>query len=313
VAIESLKATEYANLKIASDQLKGTVYRIAQRMIDLASRYFISPKTVTMMEDGKPTYFDIIGERGMETQKRLAEKSQTQVPEATVIRKDYNIEIDVQSGMGFTEEGKRTTMMQLIDYSRQLAAEGLLTQDALNIIIKNFMKTFQFGNTAEFMEALENGTQAGQAGVDKSIQAVKVGVLEAMKEAGEIGPEASDKRIQENKVGVLEALKESGLADKMNGPEDNPELAPIPYKDAPEDIKRQMEANAGLTPSQMVSPTGTDQAIKVQSAQQSQTQAEQSHELSVAQFQQTKEQAEKSNELQEKALKQKGVQRGKTK
>jgi len=287
VAIESLKATEYANLKIASDQLKGTVYRIAQRMIDLASRYFISPKTVTMMEDGKPTYFDIIGERGMEAQKRLAQKSQTEVPEATVVRKDYNIEIDVQSGMGFTEEGKRTTMMQLIDYSRQLAAEGLLTQDALNIIIKNFMKTFQFGNTAEFMEALENGTQAGQAGVDKSIQAVKVGVLEAMKEAGEIGPEASDKRIQENKVGVLEALKESGLADKMNGPvADNPELAPIPYKDAPEDVKRQMEANAGLKPSQMVSPVGTDQIVKETNLEQAPLKEERQYELQKEQLKQ---------------------------
>ena len=96
VAIESLKATEYANLKISGDQLKGTVYRIAQLMIDLASRYFITPKTVTAMEDGKPSYFDIIGERGMEAYKKLSKKKgmDLKVPEATVVKKDYNIEID---------------------------------------------------------------------------------------------------------------------------------------------------------------------------------------------------------------------------
>jgi hypothetical protein len=269
VAIESLKATEYANLKIAGDQLKGTVYRIAQRMIDLASRYFITPKTVTMMDDGKPTYFDIIGERGMEAYKKLSKKQgvDVQVPEATVVRKDYNIEIDVQSGMGFTEEGKRTTAMQMIDYWRQLAAEGLVTQEALNIVIKNFMKTFQSGNTAEVMDAMENGTFAGQAGEEKSIQQVKVGVLEAMKEAGEVGPEASDKRIQENKIGVIEALKDMGVT----APEekaDNPELAPIPYKDAPSDIRRQMEAKAGLVPStqETESPIEVDSKIKTTDA-----------------------------------------------
>ena len=261
VAIESLKATEYANLKIAGDQLKGSVYRIAQRMIDMASRYFITPKTVTMMDDGKPTYFDIIGERGMSAYKKISKKNQMQVPEATVIRKDYNIDIDVQSGMGFTEEGKRTTAMQMIDYMRQLAKDGLMTQDALNVVVKEFMKTFQFGNTAEFMDAMENGTAAGQAGVDKSIQTVKVGVLEALKDAGEIGQQASDKRITENKMGVLQALKDMGVTAPKQMT-DNPELAPIPYKDAPEDIKRQMEAKAGLEPSQGVSPVGTDQIVK---------------------------------------------------
>jgi hypothetical protein len=308
IAIESIKATEYANLKIASDQLKGTVYRLAKRMIDLASRYFITPKTVTMMEDGKPSYFDIIGERGMEAYKSLAKKHEMQIPEATVVRKDYNIEIDVQSGMGFTEEGKRKTGMELINWMKELAMNGLITQDALNVVLKEVMKTFQYGNTAEFTEAIDQGASAGMAGADKSIQMTKIAVLEALKEAGEVGQEASDKRVMETKVGVVEALKDMGVTMPVT---DNPELDAIPYKEAPEDIKRQMEAKAGLQPSQEVSPVGTDQAIKVKNAQESTVQADRSHELSVAQFQQSSQQAEKSNELQEKALKQKGVQRGK--
>jgi hypothetical protein len=312
VAIESLKATEYANLKISGDQLKGTVYRIAQRMLDLASRYFITPKTVTMMDDGKPTYFDIIGERGMEAFKKLAQKGALQVPEATVVKKDYNIDIDVQSGMGFTEEGKRTTMMQVLDFLTNMAKNGLISQETVNYALKNFTKTFQFGNTAEFMDTVENGVPAGQAGDDKLIQAVKVGTLEALKEAGEVGQEASDKRIKENKIGLVEALKDMGVTMPSEVP-DNPELDAIPYKDAPEDIKRQMEEKAGLVPSKGISPIGAEQSLKVMNAQQSASQADKSHELSVAQFAQSGQQAQQSHELQKEQLKQKGGQREKNK
>jgi hypothetical protein len=47
---------------------------------------------------------------------------------------------------------------------------------------------------------------------------------------------------------------------------DNPELAPIPYKDAPPSIKRQMEANAGLIPATDESPSETEQQIKTTGA-----------------------------------------------
>ena len=43
---------------------------------------------------------------------------------------------------------------------------------------------------------------------------------------------------------------------------EKPPSESINYKDAPEDIKRQMEAAAGMAPSQGVSPAGTDQATK---------------------------------------------------
>jgi hypothetical protein len=48
----------------------------------------------------------------------------------------------------------------------------------------------------------------------------------------------------------------------------------INYKDVPEDVKRQLEAQAGLQPSTGVSPTGTDQMAKAQQAEQSQAQGE---------------------------------------
>jgi hypothetical protein len=296
VAIESLKATEYANLKISGDQLKGTVYRIAQRMLDLASRYFITPKTVTMMDDGKPTYFDIIGERGMEAFKKLAKKGTLEVPEATVVKKDYNIDIDIQSGMGFTEEGKRKTMTDVITFMQVMAKDGLISQDTLNLVLKNFMKTFQFGNTAEFMDTVENGSAAGMAGADKSIQTMKIAVLEALKEAGEVGQEASDKRIQENKIGMVEALKDMGVTMPQEQTPDNPELDAIPYKDAPEDIKRQMEEKAGLTPSKGISPVGTEQIAKLKGIEQTTVDSDRQHELSKAQLKQKSKNEKKESD-----------------
>lgn len=48
----------------------------------------------------------------------------------------------------------------------------------------------------------------------------------------------------------------------------------INYKDAPEDVKRQIEQQAGLQPSQGISPTGTEQIMKTQQTELQQQQAQ---------------------------------------
>jgi len=309
VAIEGLKATEYSNLKIASDQLKNTAKRIAERMIELGSKYFITPKTISFMQNDKPTYFDIIGERGMKAYQKLAKKkgSTVQVPNATVIKKDYQVVIETQSGMGFTEEGKRTTMMQLIDYMTKLATEQIIPPEALAVVIRKFLNTFQFGSTAEFMDAMEGNPQFGAMEANQQTK-LKTALLQALKDAGEVGKEASDKRIAENKIGFVQVLKDLGVTMPKSEVADNPELAPIPYKDAPEDIKRQMEAKAGLTPSKEISPAGTDQVIKQKSLEQSAMQSQNQTALEVAKFKQSGDQAIAQNDLQKQQLKQKGGQ-----
>lgn len=266
IAIESLKASEYANLKISTDQMKECVRNIAERMMDIAANYFITPKTVYNMKDGKPDYFDVIGERGMNKFSELAKKKATTVPDAIPIKKDMKVDIEIESGLGFTEEGKKTTMLQITTFLQALAEKGYVTQEAVSVVIKKFLDIFKFGATQEFMEGMEKGSAHA---TEQDLTKMKIAILEALKEAGEVGPEASAKRVMENKIGTLEALKDSGLAKKIQDQiPDNPETAPIPYKDAPEDIKRQMEAQAGMTPSQGISPSGTDQITKVHTALQ---------------------------------------------
>jgi len=268
IAIESLKASEFANLKIQTDQMRECVRNIAERMMDIAANYFITPKTVFNMKDGKPDYFDVIGERGMNKFKELNKKKAATVPNAIPIKEDMKVDIEIESGLGFTEEGKRATMLQITTFLTSLVEQGYVTKDAVTVVLKKFMDVFKFGSTQEFMEAMEVGGQPS----DQDLMKMKIAILETLSEAQVIGPKASEQRIMENKIGTVAALKDSGLAKNIQTAAaipDNPETAPIPYKDAPEDIKRQMEEQAGLKPSQGISPSGTDQLTKVHSTIQS--------------------------------------------
>lgn len=261
VAIESVKSAEYANLKIPILMLKKSIKEIAERMLERAHKDILEPQEYSTVEDGEPNYFDVIGQRGYD----LSQQVNKELPEdVVVLNKKVRVRIEIEPGMGLTMEGKREAMQQIINYMLQLMQTNpdFIAPEALKQVIKRFLETFGYGSTQEFMEALE---EAGEQGIsDVTIQKMKMAVLESLEEAGEVGPKASEKRVMENKMGTLAALDESGLADKMrqSNIQDNPEIAPIPYKDAPEDIKRQMEANAGLIPSKDVSPAGTDQLNK---------------------------------------------------
>lgn len=265
VAIESIKSTEYSNLKIPTKQLKTFIQEITERMIDIASHHFIKPQDVNILDaNNEFNYFEVIGEEGVLAHNKIGETIDEK--KTTVIDFDTIVNIETESGMGFTVQGERETMMQIAEYMLKVAEQGLIPQQAVQVAVKKLLETFQFGSTQEFMQAIEDGTVDM---TDTQIQQIKLAVAETLKDTGAVGPQASQQRQMENKVGVLEALKESGLADKINtsGVQDNPELAPIPYKDAPEDIKRQMEVNAGLKPSKGVSPAGVKQLADLKDSQ----------------------------------------------
>jgi len=207
-AIESLKESELSNLVIASRQLKRTVKLIAEKMLDIADNYFISPQSVMMMEKGEPTYFDIMGQRGIDGRKKLGIK----VPEDIIpIKKDYNIEIEVKSGLGYTQEGRRDAGMQLGEYLRALAAEGYIPPEAVKIYVEKLLETFQFGATAEFMKAMKD--YKGGPMTDEQLMKMKIALAETIKDSG-IKPSEADKakeskqRVQESKIGMAEVVKD---------------------------------------------------------------------------------------------------------
>jgi hypothetical protein len=217
VAIESLKATEFANLKIAGDQLKLTVKRIAEKMLDIAAKYYQEPQTVYNMEQGKPDYFDVIGQEGMEKYRQLAAKSgsNVQVPDAIPLSGDYKVEIEIESGLGFTQEGKRQNMLSIIEWMTTLAEKGLIPPEGIQKVVQRFLENFQFGNIAEFMEAMQTGALPIS---EKQIQDMKIGLLEVVKDLqSSVGPQAQppapaapseEQDILKVKTGFMEAMRD---------------------------------------------------------------------------------------------------------
>lgn len=214
VAIESVKASEYDNLTLTVKMLKKTIKRISERELDYVADYFLNPQTITMLDQGKPTYFDIIGARGAEVAKEIGEE----VPLSTIIvNRDTRVNVEVESGLGFTIQGKKETVQQIIDYMIKLAEMGFVPPEAVKLVTEQFLRIFQFGGTQEFMDVMdkfiEEKNVSGEEGEmtpedEKQVELIKVGVLEALEAAGEIGDKGREQMIDATKVALLEVMEQ---------------------------------------------------------------------------------------------------------
>ena len=246
IAIESVKNTEYANLKIASNQLKKCIKQITECMLDYASEYFIKPQTVSMMEKGEPTYFDIIGKKGYEAYRKV-DKGFARQP--IVISSEHIVNIEVQSGLGFTQEGRKETLKQIIAFFAPLIQQGLVSQDALKVIVKSLLDSYRFGSTQDVIDAMDTGTTTAPIN-EEQLKQIQIAVLQALKDSGMVGPEADQKLVDSTKLGTLETLKETGVLDKMNQPKEQVQAKgpseSISFKDLPPIGQVQMAQKAGI-------------------------------------------------------------------
>lgn len=241
VAIENLKATEYGNLKISTLMLKRTIKKTAELMLERADKDYLEPKEVEYMEDGDPDYFDVIGKRGYDLSQKVGKELP---PDITVLSKDTKVRIEIEPGMGLTTQGQRESMQQIITFIAQFSEAGKIPPEALNMAIKKFLETFGYGNTQEFMEALEDGlTEADMT--EQTIEKVKLAVAETMKDLDMVGPKADQKLVDSTKLGTVEAMKDLGMTDGM-GKEPEKNKVSISYKDLPVDGKVQAAAQAGI-------------------------------------------------------------------
>ena len=202
-AIESLKESEYSNLIIPSRRLKGTVKRIAEKFMDLADDYFISPKTIYYLEKGEPQYFDIIGNSALEKRKSV----KVETPDNVIpIKKDYKVEIEVQAGLGYTREGKKQAALDLAKYLLELSQTGMVPPQAIQKFIENLLETFEFGATSEIMETFKD-FEGGLT--PQQIDSIKVALIEVfrdLKGSGVLPDE--EQRIEETKVGVAKVASD---------------------------------------------------------------------------------------------------------
>ena len=223
-AIESLKASEFSNLFVAIKQLKKCIQRISEKMMDIADNHFINKQTVMHLDKGDPDYFDIIGQQGIEAREGIDEADSMQgvVP----IKKDYKVDIQIESGLGYTEEGKKGRMMEVANFMIELAKLGVLPPETLKQVIMQLIETFKFGPTSEMMESLDGMTN--ETLDDKQRQDIKLAVLETLKDAKQAGlfdPD-EEKQVAITKAGSIQALadaKKAGLWDEPEKPESEAE------------------------------------------------------------------------------------------
>ena len=208
-AIESLKESEYASLAIPQRRYKQTVKKIAEKFLMIADDYFVKPQETRFLEKGEPQYFDVIGKKAMKDREIL------EVPvEGNVVplSSEYFVDIEIESGLGFTKQGKRNAILDLIaKIFLPLAEKGLIPQDALKVALERVLETYQFGATAEFMESFD---KEGTSVTDQDIQKVKIAFMEVLKDlkGSEILPDQKT-RIDEGKMATAEALRDTGMID----------------------------------------------------------------------------------------------------
>lgn len=260
VAIESIKATEYANLKVSTLMLKNSIKEIAECMLERASKEYLEPEEVEYMDDGEPDYFDVIGKKGYELSMQVGKE----LPEDTIVLdKDSKIRIEIEPGMGMTMDGKKQAMQQIIDYMLKLTELQVINPEALKMVIKKFLDTFGFGSTQEFMELMDEGMTQGELD-DQQIMKLKIALAETLEETGAVGKEADDRLVESTKIGVAEALNDLDMVNKEEQPAVKPPSESISFKDMPVEGKVQMAAKAGIeiTPQDVQKKELQDKVVK---------------------------------------------------
>ena len=243
-AIESLKESEYANLTIPMDRVKDTVKRIAEKMLDYVDDYFVTPQTVYYMEKGEPKYFDIIGSTALTKRQQLGIDQQP--IDAVPIKRDYRVDIEVESGLGYTREAEKQSAKELGDYMVQMAQLQIVPPEAVKIFMEKMFETYKFGSTQEIMDAMDQFQSQGQL-TQQQIDAIKLAVLEVLNDAGVIGKKADEKLIDSTKIGTVEALRDTGMLEKNKKPvEKKAPSQSIPFKELPPEGKVQMAGQAGI-------------------------------------------------------------------
>lgn len=290
-AIESLKESEYASLIMSTKQLKKTMKRIAEKFFDAADDNFVSPHTVYRLEKGEPKYFDVIGSTGLEKRKQVG-LTEDLTGEEVPLKRDFRVDIEVQSGLGYTKEGKKAAAKELGDYLVQLAGVNMVSPEVVKVFFETLLKEYQFGPTQEIMEAMEEAIKTGGMTEDELMK-IKIAVIEVLKEAGVVGPEAEAKLVESTKVGMMEVLSDTGLDERLaNDPKAQIEIAKAEQEMKHKEEEHEMDMSLKEQEVEMKRETaGVD--IKIKAAEK-------------AQGMRLKEEQSKHNrEIQEKMVKQK--------
>ena len=306
-AFESSQQREYANMKFATKMFKKNITRIANLMMERGHKDYIEPQDVSYKEDGKASYFSVIGAEGAKLHKKINKKIPNDI---VTLDKKAKIHIEIDQGLGLTAAGKKESMAQLMQTTIELYKQGFIGQKGMAILVKRYIEIYGFGSTEEFMEGLEDDLANGNM-TDEQMMKMKIAIVQALKESEAVGPKAEKRLVDSTKLGVLQTMKDAGLLDQLNQKGDisteTDDLIKL-YKDASPEIRRQIEQKLGLQPAsdEPISPTQATSAKQLHEIVKGNKQ----HQLDVnkhvadttlqaVQIKNQQEQAEKSNQLQQ--------------
>ncbi len=243
-AIESLKESEFANLAISMERVRGTVKRIAEKMLDYADDYFVKPQTVYYLEKGEPQYFDVIGASALQKRKDL-KIDEGQPLDAIPIKRDSRVDIEVESRLAYTREGQRLAAKELGDYFIQLSQIGLVSPEVIKTYFRRLLEVYQFGSASEIMEAMDEYGANGQM-TDQQMETIKVAVAQVMNDMVEAGVlPTAEQRLEENKLAAIEVLEDTGGGQPKQEPDKGPSKS-ISFRDLPASGKVQLAAQANI-------------------------------------------------------------------
>jgi len=311
--IENIQQQEYTNMRFATARLKKCVTRVGELILERADKDYVRPVEISYKEDKEVKYFSVIGSRGHKAHKRIGAK----LPDDIVtLNHKLKIRVEADQGFGLTQDGRRQALDVLMKNMTVLYQEGFLSADAMAMLVKRFVEEYGYGATEEFMEAVENGVTQGQMS-NNQIQQLKIAVLQVLKDL-KMTPDGleglltkhNDANLQTTKLGVLQTMKEVGLLDQLNQEgKTNIEVDDLVklYKDAPDDVRRQIEQLLGMKPSsaEPISPSQADSAHKlheVVKGQHEMSQTEKQTELAERQQEHAESQSEAENQNTQQEL-----------
>jgi hypothetical protein len=148
-ALEALQQADVANMGVCMDNLELTMKKISELMLDTADRYYATPhKVMRMVQGNKPEQFSVIGGSYTETYKKGGTAyldAATPIEEGktlpVVLRRDFTVKVKAESGLSYTEEGKRDTLLELFKL-------GLLDRQSV-------LDNFKFSNVGDIIARLD--------------------------------------------------------------------------------------------------------------------------------------------------------------
>lgn len=216
-AIETLKESEYANLNIANRRVKMTTKRIAEKFLDLADKYFVTPKTIQFLDKNEPSYFDIIGSSALSVRKKNKIDTATDI---VPLDSDYKVDIQVEDGLAYTKEGKKQSAKDLMEMIIQLAPLGLIDPNVVKVFVKQLLELYGWGNTQDIIEAMDDALNSSGLN-DQQMGAMKASMGQVLNDFQQAGVFPSDQqRVTENKIGMVQAnndLNGNGIPDNQEG------------------------------------------------------------------------------------------------